>query len=90
MMARSVQRVPFLADAYWLTDAGVEVLGLVTLVLSLLDELSDAFLAIRAAIIAGQPANDTSTGRAMSQPLIFTSWFTVFSPNRWIHPHRMS
>lgn len=56
------------------------VLDLLPLVLSLLDELSDAFLANRAAAIAGQPANETTTGTAISQHPTFTNLFIFFSP----------
>ena len=50
------------------------------LVFSLLQELSEAFLANRAAAIAGQPANETTTGTAINQPPIFTNLFIISSP----------
>ena len=53
------------------------VLDLVALSLSLLEDESDAFLAMRAAIIAGQPASDTTTGTAISHTAIFANLFIV-------------
>ena len=55
----------------------VVVLDLVAVSLSLLEELSDAFLANRAAAIAGQPASDTTTGTAIKQSIIFEYLFIV-------------
>lgn len=58
----------------------VVVLDLLAVSLSLLEELSDAFLAKRAAAIAGQPVSDTTTGTAISQHPIFTNLFIVYLP----------
>lgn len=55
------------------------VLGFTALSLSLLDEFSDAFLATRAAIIAGHPANETTTGTAINQHPTFTNLFIFLS-----------
>jgi len=55
----------------------VVVLDLLAVSLSLLEELSDAFLANRAAAIAGQPASDTTTGTAIKQSIIFAYLFIV-------------
>ena len=60
--------------------AELVLVDLLVLVLSLLDEESDAFLAMRAAIIAGQPASDTTTGRAINQHPIFTNLIIISSP----------
>ena len=56
------------------------VLDLLVVSLSLLDELSDAFLATRATAIAGQPVSDTTTGTAINQQPIFTNLFIISSP----------
>jgi hypothetical protein len=56
------------------------VLDFAAVSLSLLDDESDAFLATRATIIAGQPASDTTTGTAINQHPIFTNLFIVSSP----------
>jgi len=59
----------------------VEVeLDFLVLSFSLLEELSDAFLAKRAIPIAGQPANETTTGIAINNPTIFTNLFINLSP----------
>jgi hypothetical protein len=58
----------------------VEIVDALVLVLSLLEELSDAFLATRAAIIAGQPVSETTTGTAINQHPIFTNLFIISSP----------
>ena len=58
----------------------VAVPDLLAVSLSLLDELSDAFLATRATIIAGQPASDTTTGTAINQHPIFTNLFIFYVP----------
>ncbi len=55
----------------------VVVLDFAAVSLSLLDEESDAFLATRATIIAGQPASDTTTGTAISHTAIFANLFIV-------------
>jgi hypothetical protein len=56
------------------------VLDFAAVSLSLLDDESDAFLATRATIIAGQPASDTTTGTAINQHPIFTNLFIASSP----------
>ena len=58
----------------------VPVLDLVVLSLSVLEELSEAFLATRATAIAGQPVRDATTGIAINQHPIFTNLFIFFSP----------
>jgi len=51
--------------------------------LSLLEELSEAFLATLATAIAGQPATDTTTGTAINQQPIFTNLFIISSPEQF-------
>lgn len=58
----------------------VVVLDLLAVSLSVLDELSEAFLAKRAAAIAGQPVSDTTTGTAINQHPIFINLFIVDFP----------
>ena len=67
-------------NAYGFVVVDVAVLDLLAVSLSLLDELSDAFLAKRAAAMAGQPASDTITGTAINQQPIFTNLFIISSP----------
>jgi len=56
------------------------VLDFAAVSLSLLEELSEAFLATRATAIAGQPDSDTTTGTAINQQPIFTNLFIISSP----------
>ena len=58
----------------------VVVLDFAAVSLSLLEELSEAFLATRATAIAGQPDSDTTTGTAINQQPIFTNFFIISSP----------
>ena len=67
-------------SAYGFVVVDVDVLDLLAVSLSLLEELSDAFLARRAAAMAGQPASDTMTGTAINQHPIFTNLFIVYLP----------
>ena len=55
-------------------------LDLLALSMSVLDQLSDVFLAKRAAAIAGQSARDTITGTAINQHPIFTNLFILYVP----------
>jgi len=57
------------------------VLDLLEVVLSLLDEFSDA-LANRAAAMAGPPASERTTGTAINQHPNFTNLFIISSPLR--------
>lgn len=56
------------------------VLDFAAVSLSLLEELSEAFLATRATAIAGQPDSDATTGTAINQQPIFTNLFIISSP----------
>ena len=67
-------------SAYGFVVVDVDALDLLAVSLSLLEELSDAFLARRAAAMAGQPASDTMTGTAINQHPIFTNLFIVYLP----------
>jgi hypothetical protein len=62
------------------------VLDFAAVSLPLLDDESEAFLATRATIIAGQPDSDTITGTAISHTAIFTNLFIVFCLHKNLWP----